>query len=732
MGACIILAGFQAEGRLVSEVGISRGKAQQVELGRNRNGGDSTDAEQSGSENLHTRGDTTADGASSSDFAELYESEKTRRRQVEVQLEHLRGEIEHLRQTLRVREEEIRYRLGDALVRAAKPSLDTLKLPFRMIGLFVEGVRKAIDRRRAAANGGEAEQPIHAYGAADTLHTAFGDVPESLRGDTGLRIAAVTDEFSWWAWGFEAELFTFRPDEWRSQMEKRPPHLLLIESAWRGIDNTWYHQVRHLRSRNDVTYVLPQMAAWCRSRGIPTVFYNKEDPPNFNVFIEAAACCDHILTSDANCIPEYVRASGNNRVHALPFAAQPRIHNPVLTAESRQKAVCFAGTWYNDRHADRRQDAISILEPALEYDLDIYDRMAGAKSKSYHWPKQFQPAVRGGLAYPHMLSAYKQYKVFLNVNSVKNSPTMFSRRVFELLACGTPVISSHSDGIQQLLGNDIVLLSESATQTRRHLERLLEDDDYRERLALRGQRRVFSHHTYAHRLHEVLERIGLQRTPPHRPTITMIAAVADNKDACDARVDFERQDYPEKRLLLCLLGKESEVPAAVRSCEGECNIKVADLRGRSLSGAVKDAAAACDPGYLAALDPGCYYAAAYLTDYANVTLYLREPIFGKSSFFREAPSGGVQRAGTGEEYRMAASVNPATVCIERDAALAAANGVGEVMRLCDWWNRIARTCARVYSTDRFNFAGAHNHGEGAAARSNLASASLTDMADALV
>ena len=43
--------------------------------------------------------------------------------------------------------------------------------------------------------------------------------------------------------------------------------------------------------------------------------------------------------------------------------------------------------------------------------------------------------------------AYRSYKIFLNVNSVMNSDTMFSRRVFEILASSTHV-STPSEGMK--------------------------------------------------------------------------------------------------------------------------------------------------------------------------------------------------------------------------------------------------------------------------------------------
>ncbi|NGY93841.1 glycosyltransferase family 1 protein [Bacillus megaterium] len=59
-----------------------------------------------------------------------------------------------------------------------------------------------------------------------------------------------------------------------------------------------------------------------------------------------------------------------------------------------------------------------------------------------------------------LIQHIKGYKVMLNVNSVKYSQLCFSRRVFEGLACGTPIISSYSEGVKRMF-KDIVLISEN-------------------------------------------------------------------------------------------------------------------------------------------------------------------------------------------------------------------------------------------------------------------------------
>ncbi|TMQ90917.1 glycosyltransferase, partial [Escherichia coli] len=73
--------------------------------------------------------------------------------------------------------------------------------------------------------------------------------------------------------------------------------------------------------------------------------------------------------------------------------------------------------------------------------------------------KKYQPVIVGSLDYEQMLTAYRQYKLFLNINTVQDSPTMFSRRVFEILSCGTPVVSTHYDGMKAVLGYHVPIVN---------------------------------------------------------------------------------------------------------------------------------------------------------------------------------------------------------------------------------------------------------------------------------
>src|SRR5215217_3450069 len=68
--------------------------------------------------------------------------------------------------------------------------------------------------------------------------------------------------------------------------------------------------------------------------------------------LDTARLFDHVFTVDANRIDDYRRDLGHNRIGLLPFAAQPRVHNPVLRGHGRKHDVAFAGTYFVNKHPE--------------------------------------------------------------------------------------------------------------------------------------------------------------------------------------------------------------------------------------------------------------------------------------------------------------------------------------------------------------------------------------------
>jgi len=354
-----------------------------------------------------------------------------------------------------------------------------------------------------------------------------------------LRVASILDEMSAACFAPECDLVPLNLEGWREQLDEHRPDLLLVESAWNGNGGEWQYRIAEYPRKDLVG--LPALRALldgCHERGIPTAFWNKEDPVHFERFAEAASLFDHVFTTDARCVEAYRALPGERTVDALPFAAQPRIHNPVAAVPERSASPCFAGAWYRDRHPDRRQSLEALLDAARPYGLVIYDRRFGGDDAAFGFPERFAPHVLGKLPYERILDVYKSHRVFLNANSVADSPTMCSRRVFELAASDTAILSTPGAALAALLGDGLVEEAGDGETAAVALERLLGDEGERTRRIRAARRVVFAEHTYAERLATIAATAGidtssLRREPFAPPGASANGAAASPNGAGD-------------------------------------------------------------------------------------------------------------------------------------------------------------------------------------------------------
>jgi hypothetical protein len=334
----------------------------------------------------------------------------------------------------------------------------------------------------------------------------YGSRPAADRPLRNLRVAAVVDEFTQACLEPEVTLLPVDARMWRAQLALFRPQLLFVESAWRGAGGSWKKRIASYPGVSDDT--LPALVRWFRNRDLPAVFWNKEDPVHFDRFAERARLFDHVFTTDGACVDRYVATCGlpADRVSPLLFAAQPALHHP--DGGPREDVVCFAGSYGEAELGDRRRDLDMLLDAAGDFDLRILDRNWQARGDAKAYPERHRRFLRPGVDYRELAALQRRYKVFLNVNAVRDSATMFSRRVFEIVASGAALVSSPNAGIAALFG-DVVAQVDGADAARAAIRRFLEDDAHREATAARGLERVLAGHTYEHRLRQVCAAIGL-------------------------------------------------------------------------------------------------------------------------------------------------------------------------------------------------------------------------------
>jgi len=234
------------------------------------------------------------------------------------------------------------------------------------------------------------------------------------------RVAGIMDEFTTASYVPECIYLPLSPDSACQQLQEFQPEFVFVESAWHGNDGEWNKMV------STVSEPLEKMLAWCRDNGVPSIFWNKEDPVHFDSFLAAAKLCDFVFTTDIDCIPAYKYALGHDRVFFLPFAAQPQVHNPIATMP-RKDTFNFAGSYYL-RYPERQRDIAAIIETVKQFrPVEIYDRNHGKDHPHYKFPDEYRSMILGSLPFSEIDRAYKGYRYGINMNTIKQSQTMFAR-----------------------------------------------------------------------------------------------------------------------------------------------------------------------------------------------------------------------------------------------------------------------------------------------------------------
>ena len=484
-----------------------------------------------------------------------------------------------------------------------------------------------------------------------------------------------------------------------------------MESAWNGNGGDWKYQ---LTGENGPKPEFRALMAWCRENGVPTVFWNKEDPPHFRDFIESARLFDVVFTSDANKIQDYVAEVGHDRVAVLPFAAQPALHNPVRPGHGHHsRDVAFAGMYFAHKYPERRAQMDMLLGGAVDAALmhgvgfEIFSRQLGG-DVNYQFPEHFRSQVVGSLSYPQMLTAYRSYKVFLNVNSVVDSPSMCARRIFEITASGTPVLTSPSEAIGNYFAADEVVVAGTRAEAAAQIRTLVANADLRDRVVHKAQRRIWNGHTYTHRAEAVIAAaVPAASKPAALPTISALVSTfrPGQLESIFATVGAQRNVDTELVLLThgFEVGDDKLMELARRHGIRKYTFLAADRR-RSLGECLNLCVEASTGDVLSKVDDDDYYGPDYFLDLLHALAYSKADVVGKQAHYMHFLNNGatILRSGHKEHTFSRLVAGP---------TMTAARAVFESHRFeplnrgedTKFLEAVGRDGGGVYSADRFNY-----------------------------
>jgi spore maturation protein CgeB len=522
-------------------------------------------------------------------------------------------------------------------------------------------------------------------------------------------VAAIVDKITEKCFRYEWELTLLTLADWRAEIEKAKPAFLFVESAWRRKAGTWSDLLTQFAQRR--RNALRDLITWCRVAGLPTIFWNTGDPAAFDEFKDAAKEFDWVFTTDANCISKYKKYCGHDRIFALSFAAQPALHNPAGRRDDPNREVAFASRWF-DNDSARQKQATALLEAAIELGLSpwILGGFSNRKNKnrnSQHiFAERYRPYLLPSLAYQHMISAYRRFPIFLDVSSVADSATMVSRRIFELLACGTSVLSSPSLAIEKLLPG-LVAIATDKHQAVKALSILRADPPAARREAHLGYRTIIREHTYSHRSAQIMRTVFPGSAAQElEPRITVVLTTNRPERLAYALENYRRQRHNNKELVLALNSDDFCLDQVLALTANIPGVRTFQIPERETLATCLNHVIPCATGeFWAKFDDDDLYGAEYLGDSILPFLYTEADVVGKATYFAKFEGNdALYLRGSGNEHKYAQLVCGGTLVV-RTRVMEKIKFDESISKGADtdFLRRARQASIKIYSADCYNF-----------------------------
>lgn len=201
----------------------------------------------------------------------------------------------------------------------------------------------------------------------------------------------------------------------------------------------------------------------------------------------------------------YLQNGWTERAFTWHEAADPRVFHPLPDVEKTGDLV-WVGNWGDEERTQELHEF--LLDPVKRLHL-------AATVHGVGYPPEGKVALAdAGITYGGWLPnfrapyAFAQHRVTVHVPRrfyTEQLPGIPTIRMFEALACGIPLVSAPWEDAEHLFtpGQDF-LFARSGDEMTAHLQRLLREPEYAQRIAESGRQTILARHTCAHRVDELL------------------------------------------------------------------------------------------------------------------------------------------------------------------------------------------------------------------------------------
>lgn len=370
--------------------------------------------------------------------------------------------------------------------------------------------------------------------------------------------------------------------------------------------------------------------------------------------------------------------------------------------------IAFAGSWYREKHEKRRNSLPILLNASKKWKLYIFDRHHSLNKEKYQFPDDFYDFTYPQIDYLDLITLHKKFKIFLNTNSVSDSSTMFSRRVFEVLASSTPIVSTPSKGIDELF-NGIVPTVTDEKECEEVLNKLMGDHSYRKKIGHKGYREVLINHTYGERTKQILEKIDLLNKSgsfDSTPKVSIVLSTNRPSFVENIKKNFSRQVYKNIEFILILNNDSFEIDKISANFSDFENIKIFQIpQDKCLGQCLNYAIEKMTGDILLKMDDDDIYLENYTSDIILPFIYSDAEVIGKSTYFGYSEElDTLFLRSPGKEHRYTNFIAGPTFCVKKDVfnklLFPEVHGSGTDTQFLI---KCKAAGIKIYSTDCYNF-----------------------------